>query len=159
MAQLKGIRLDLWLEVSLNSMRWIISPVAKITTVRVMLTLDACKFWKLWQMDVKNTFLHGELDKDIYMEQPRGFKSKIHPEYVCKLKKALYGLKKAPRAWYGKIGEFLVHSGFKIAPSDSNLFVKTKDGRLAIVLVYVDDLIITGDYSEKIERTRENLSV
>jgi len=110
-------------------------------------------------MDDKNAFLHGELDKDIYMEQPRGFKSKIHPEYVCKLKKALYGLKKAPRAWYGKIGEFLVHSGFKIAPSDSNLFVKTKDGRLAIVLVYVDDLIITGDYSEEIQRTRENLLV
>ena len=68
-------------------------------------------------------------------------------------------MKKAPRAWYGKIGEFLVHSGFKIAPSDSNLFVKTKDGRLAIVLVYVDDLIITGGYSEEIQRTREILSV
>ena len=58
-------------------------------------------------MDVKNAFLHDELDKDIYMEQPRGFKSKIHPEYVCKLKKALYGLKKAPRAWYGKMVSFL----------------------------------------------------
>ena len=110
-------------------------------------------------MDDKNTFLHGELDKDIYMEQPRGFESKIHPEYMCKLKKALYGLKQAPRPWYGKIGEFLVHSGFKVTPSDSILFVKTKDGRLAIVLVYVDDLIITGGYSEEIQRTREILSV
>ena len=110
-------------------------------------------------MDVKNAFLHGELDNDIYMEQPRGFESKILPEYVCKLKKALYGLKQAPRAWYGKIGDFLVHSGFKVTPSDCNLFVKTKDGRLAIVLVYVDDLIITGDYSEEIQRTRDNLLV
>ena len=93
-------------------------------------------------MDVKNAFLHGELDKDIYMEQPRGFESKIHPEYVCKLKKALYGLKQAPRAWYGKIGEFLIQSGFKLTPLDSSLFVKTKYGRLEIVLVYVDDLII-----------------
>jgi len=75
------------------------------------------------------------------------------------LKKALYGLKQVPRAWYRKIGEFLVHSAFKVAPSDSSLFVKSKDGRLAIVLVYVDDLIITGDYSEEIQRTRENLSV
>ena len=91
-------------------------------------------------MDVKNAFLHDELDKDIYMEQPRGFESKIHPEYVCKLKKALYGLKQAPRAWYGN--EFLIQSGFKLTPLDSSLFVKTKDGRLAIVLVYVDDLII-----------------
>ena len=101
-------------------------------------------------MDVKNAFLQDELDKDIYMEQPRGFESKIHPEYVCKLKKAFYGLKQAPRAWYGKIGEFLVHSSFKVAPSDSSLFVKTKNGRLAIVLVYVDDLIITRDYSKEI---------
>ena len=93
------------------------------------------------------------------MEQPRGFESKIHPEYGCKLKKALYGLKQAPRAWYGRIGEFLVHSDFKVAPSYSSLFMKTKDGKLAIKLVYVDDLIITGDYSEEIQRTRENLSV
>ena len=84
------------------------SPVAKITTIRVLLALAACKSWSLWQMDVKNAFLHGELDKDIYIEQPRGFESKIHLDYVCKLKKALYGLKQAPRAWYGKIGEFLV---------------------------------------------------
>ncbi|GMI77806.1 hypothetical protein HRI_001449800 [Hibiscus trionum] len=82
------------------------SPVAKITTVRVLLALAANKSWKLWQMDVKNAFLHGELDKDIYMEQPRGFESKSHPEHVCKLKKALYGLKQAPRAWYGKIGDY-----------------------------------------------------
>jgi len=72
------------------------SPVAKITTVRVLLTLAGCKSWKLWQMDVKNVFLHGELDKDIYMEKPRGFESEIHPKYVCKLKKALYGFKQAP---------------------------------------------------------------
>jgi len=126
------------------------SLVAKITTVRVLIALAACKSWKLWKMDVKNTFLHGKLDKDIHMDQPRGIESKIHPEYVCKLKKALYGLKQAPRVWYEKIGEFFVHSGFKVAPSDSSLFMKIEDGRLAIVLVYVDDLIITGDYSEEI---------
>ena len=101
------------------------SLMVKITTVRILLALAACKSWKLWQMDVKNTFLHGKLDKDIHMDQPRGIESKIHPEYVCKLKKALYGLKQVPRAWYRKIGEFLVHSAFKVAPSDSNLFVKT----------------------------------
>ena len=63
------------------------------------------------------------------------------------------------RAWYRKIGEFLIQNGFKVAPSNSSLFMKSKDGRLAIVLVYVDDLIITGDYSEEIQRTRDNLSV
>ena len=110
-------------------------------------------------MDIKNAFLHGELDKDIKMEQLRGFESKIHPEYVYKLKKALYGLKQAPQAWYEKIGEFLIQSGFKVAPSDSTLFVKEKESRLVIILVYVDDLIITGDFSEEIQRTRENISV
>jgi hypothetical protein len=135
------------------------NPVAKVAIVPVLLRLASCKSWKLWKMDVKNAFLHGELDKDIYMEQPRGFESKIHREYVCKLKKALYGLKQAPQAWYGKTGEFLVQSGFKVAPLDSSLLVKAKDSRLAIDLVYVDDFIITGDYSEEIQRTRENLSV
>ncbi|WVZ98659.1 LOW QUALITY PROTEIN: hypothetical protein U9M48_044067 [Paspalum notatum var. saurae] len=135
------------------------SPVAKITTIRVLLALAASKSWRLWQMDVKNAFLHGELDKEIYMEQPKGFQSKTHPEYVCKLKKALYGLKQAPRAWYGKISEFLIQNDFKVAPSDSSLFVKSKEGRLAIVLVYVDDLIVTGDNTEEIRRIRENLSV
>ena len=66
------------------------SPVSKITTVRVLIALAAIKSWKLWQMDVKNAFLHGELDKEIYMEQPKGFESKTQPNYVCKLRKALY---------------------------------------------------------------------
>jgi len=59
-------------------------------------------------MDVMNAFLHGELDREICMDQPKGYESKSHPEYVCKLKKVLYGFKQAPRAWYGKIAEFLV---------------------------------------------------
>lgn len=135
------------------------SPVAKITTVRVLLALAANKSWRLWQMDVKNAFLHGELDREIYMEQPKGFESKSHPSYVCKLKKALYGLKQAPRAWYGKIAEFLVQSGYLMTPADSSLFVKTREGKVAIVLVYVDDLIITGDHVEEIQQIRGNLSV
>ncbi|KAM2723556.1 hypothetical protein EV1_026500 [Malus domestica] len=135
------------------------SPVAKLTTVRVLLALAANKDWNMWQMDVKNAFLHGELDREIYMIQPMGFQSQDHPEYVCKLRKALYGLKQAPRAWYGKIAEFLTQSGYSVTPADSSLFVKANEGKLVIVLVYVDDLIITGDDEAEILRTKENLSV
>ncbi|KAE8688791.1 PLAC8 family protein [Hibiscus syriacus] len=111
------------------------------------------------KMDVKNIFLHGELDREIYMTQPMGFQSQDHPEYVCKLRKALYGLKQAPRAWYGKIVEFLTKSGYSVTPADSSLFVKVIEGKLAIMLVYVDDLIITGDDEAEILQTNENLSV
>ncbi|KAE8681718.1 hypothetical protein F3Y22_tig00111310pilonHSYRG00060 [Hibiscus syriacus] len=135
------------------------SPVAKLTTVQVLLALAANKDWNLWQMDVKNAFLHGELDREIYMTQPMGFQSQDHLEYVCKLRKAFYGLKRAPRAWYGKIAEFLTKSGYSVTPADSSLFIKANECKLAIVLVYVDDLIITGDDEAEILQTKENLSV
>jgi Reverse transcriptase (RNA-dependent DNA polymerase) len=86
-------------------------------------------------MDVKNIFLYGELDREIYIDQPQGFKSRTHLEYVCKLKKTLYGLKQPPKAWYEKIVEFLIHSGYTVATLDSNLFIKDIGGKLAIVLV------------------------
>ncbi|KAE8720906.1 tir-nbs resistance protein [Hibiscus syriacus] len=104
------------------------SPVAKLTTVRVLLALAANKDWNLCQMDVKNAFLHGELDREIYMTQSMGFQSQDHPEYV-------------------------------LTPADSSLFAKINEGKLAIVLVYVDDLIIIGDDEAEILQTKENLSV
>ncbi|XP_020104098.1 uncharacterized protein LOC109721092 [Ananas comosus] len=110
-------------------------------------------------MDVNNAFLHGEVDRDIYMEQPKGFESKTHPQYVCKLRKAVHGLKQALRAWYDKIGEFLVQSGYQVTPADSSLFVKKQQEKISIVLVYVDDLIITRDDEEEINSIRENLSI
>ena len=79
----------------------------KITTIRVLLALATSKDWKLWQMDVKDVFLHGELDREIYMNQPKGFESAANPNHVCKHRKTFFGLKQAPRAWYGKIAEFL----------------------------------------------------
>ena len=75
-------------------------------------------------MDVKNAFLHGELDWGIYMEQPKGFESKAQLDYICKLRRALYRLKQALRAWYSKIIEFLIQSGYSVAPVDLSLFVK-----------------------------------
>ncbi|KAK3005199.1 hypothetical protein RJ639_016441 [Escallonia herrerae] len=135
------------------------SPVAKMVTVRTIISLAAYKGWKLWQLDVKNAFLYGELDRAVFMEQPQGFVSKQFPHYVCLLKKALYGLKQAPRAWYGKIAQYLTFCGFKVSDSDSSMFVKLESGKHVIVLLYVDDMIITGDDNVGISCLRNDLSI
>ncbi|KAD4177986.1 hypothetical protein E3N88_26577 [Mikania micrantha] len=135
------------------------SPVAKLTTVRVLLAVAVSKQWELIQMDVNNAFLYGELDHVIYMDKPDVFESEDHPGYVCKLKKAIYGLKQSPRAWFGKIAEFLELNGFKLTDTDTSLFVKKIDDKVVVVLVYVDDLIITGDVKEEIMQLKANLCV
>lgn len=89
-------------------------------------------------------------------EQLDGFQSKTHHDYVYKLKKALYGLKQALRATYGKIPKFLVYSGYSVAPSNSSLFIKDNNGKLIIVLIYMDDLIIIGDNENEIHQIKAN---
>jgi hypothetical protein len=79
------------------------SPIAKMTTIRTIIAMAATKGWSLHQMDVKNAFLHGDLQEEIYMEQPPGYVDQTHPNLVCKLKKNLYDLKQTPRAWSNKI--------------------------------------------------------
>ena len=92
-------------------------------------------------------------------EKLKEFESKTHPEYVCKLKKVLYGLKQAPKVWYDKIAKFLIQSGYILVATNSGLFIKTYRSKLVVVLVYVDDLIITGDEENEIHQTKKNLSV
>ena len=93
---------------------------------------------------MKNAFLHEELDREIYMNQPMGFQSQENPDYVCNLRKALNGLKQASRAWYGKIATFSI-SGYSMSSVDSSLIVKANKGKLVLVLVHVNDFIITRD--------------
>ena len=97
-------------------------------------------------MDVKNAFLHGDLQEEVYMEQLVGYEDLEHPTYVCMLKKALYGLKQAPaRAWSYKIGEYLVNIGFYVSDANHSLYVRKRDAGLVIIVIYVDDLILTSD--------------
>jgi hypothetical protein len=96
-------------------------------------------------MDVKNFFLHGDFHEEVYMEQPPGYVDQTHPNLVCRLKKALYGLKQAPKAWSDKIGQYLVTSGFQTSNADFSLYVKKTDHGIVIIVMYVDDLIITKD--------------
>jgi hypothetical protein len=119
------------------------SPVAKMTTVRAIIAMAATKGWSLHEMDVKNVFLHGDLWEEVYMEQPQGYVDQTRPNLVCRLKKTLYGLKQAPRAWSDKIGQYLVTSGFQTSNANFSLYVKKTDHGIVVIVIDVDDLIIT----------------
>lgn len=120
------------------------SPVVKHTTVRLVLALAATFGWKLHQLDVKNTFLHGILKEEVYMSQPQGFVDPLYPHHVCRLDKSLYGLKQAPRAWNERFTNYLPCIGFRTSQADPSLFVKQDATSLVLLLLYVDDIILTG---------------
>ena len=94
-------------------------------------------------MGMKTTFLNGEIEEEVYVEQPDGFVVHGKQSHVWRLKKALYGLKQAPRAWYRRIDGFLVRLGFTKSVADSNLYYKVVDGQSLILVLYVDDLFLT----------------
>ncbi|OMO62750.1 hypothetical protein CCACVL1_22657 [Corchorus capsularis] len=121
------------------------SPDVKPTTIRIVLSLAIQFNWELLQLDVNNAFLHGTLLEDVFMKQPPGFIDSTHPDYVCKLQKSIYGLKQAPRTWYTALSSFLIEVGFHQSKSDSSLFIYTANDVLAYFLVYVDDIILTGN--------------
>src|SRR5713226_2975871 len=119
------------------------APVAKMNSICLVLSLAALHNWEVHQMDVKSAFLHGDLHEEIYMEQPPGYVQN-NSSLVCLLKKSLYGLKKAPRAWYAKMDSFLLDTGFSRCHSDPNVYTKKVGNHLIILVLYVDDLILTG---------------
>jgi hypothetical protein len=86
--------------------------VARLESIRILLSITCHLGFKLYQMDVKNAFLNGILQEEVYVEQPKGFQDPHHPHHVYKLKKALYGLKQAPRAWYERLTTYLLAKGF-----------------------------------------------
>eukprot|EP00253_Pinus_taeda_P004684 PITA_04684 len=95
-------------------------------------------------MDVKTAFLHGTLKKEVYVEQLEGFKVQDQKTHVCRLKKALYGLQQAPRAWYERIDKYLMKLGFSRSEAGPNLYFKVEMDWLLILVLYVDDLFLTG---------------
>ncbi|XP_060171511.1 uncharacterized mitochondrial protein AtMg00810-like [Lycium barbarum] len=101
--------------------------------------------WPFRQLDVKNAFLHGRLKETVYMQQPPGFEDSNAPNHVCLLQKAIYGLKQAPKAWFQRFSEALLHLGFLGSHADSSLFVHRHKGDIVILLLYVDDIVITGN--------------
>jgi histone deacetylase 1/2 len=121
------------------------SPVVKIATVRLVLSIAVSRGWCLKQLDVQNAFLHGVLEEEVYMKQPPGFESDKTPHYVCKLDKAIYGLKQAPRAWYSRLSNKLISLGFVASKSDTSLFIYNRGGIMIYILIYVDDIIVTSN--------------
>ncbi|KAL1548051.1 Beta-galactosidase 8 [Salvia divinorum] len=136
------------------------SPVAKLSTVRALLSVAACKEWPLHQLDVTNAFLHGELEKDkeVYMEVLPRCLEDFGEGQVCRLKKTLYGLKQSPRIWFGRFCQAMAKHGYKQNHSDHTLFIKKNDDKVTCLIIYVDDMIITGDDKEEIKNLKENLS-
>ena len=131
------------------------APVAKMTTIRTVLSIAASKGWSLHQMDVKNAFLHGDLTEDIYMTPPQGLFSSSTG--VCKLKRSLYGLRQAPRAWFEKFRTTLLGFSFTQSQYDSSLFIQTTATGIVLLLIYVDDMVITGSDHESIQRLKQQL--
>ncbi|KAL6347058.1 hypothetical protein AAG906_012309 [Vitis piasezkii] len=120
------------------------SPVIKPTTIRLVLAIAVHFHWPIQQLDVSNAFLHGFLDEEVFMEQPRGFVDETKPHYVCKLHKSLYGLKQAPRAWFRRLSQQLIELGFHESVNDYSLFTLHTDHARIFVLIYVDDILVTG---------------
>lgn len=133
------------------------APVAKMSTVKVLLSVAANHGWSLSQMDVKNAFLHGELEEEVYMKIPPGHPLCGDPSRVCKLNKSIYGLKQSPRAWHAKLSSTLEDLGFTRSSADSSLYVQTGQTEKLMVLIYVDDLIITGSNADSIAALKKKL--
>jgi hypothetical protein len=122
------------------------APVAKYQSIRAVLALAAAQGYPVHQMDVKTAFLNGELEEEIYMQQPEGTVAAGQEHLVWRLCKSLYGLKQAPRMWYKKLDEYLQELAFHRSEADHSVYVQrdTARGSVVIIAVYVDDLVITG---------------
>ena len=130
------------------------APVAKLNTIRVLLSLAANLDWPLHQLDIKNAFLNGDLEEEVFMEFPPGFEPK-DKRSVCKLQKSLYGLKQSPRAWFGKFTRAVKRCGYVQCQSDHTLFLKHAPcGDMTALIVYVDDIVITGNNEGEIQKLK-----
>ncbi|KAH9671717.1 reverse transcriptase Ty1/copia-type domain-containing protein [Citrus sinensis] len=136
----------------------VVKGVVKASTFRVVLSIAVMNSWILRQIDVNNAFLNGILDEEVYMAQPEGFVNPQKPQHICKLKKAIHGLKQAPRAWFARFRTTMISQWhFQNSKSDNSIFYKRENGHLLLVLVYVDDIIITGSNSTKVQQVIQDI--
>ncbi|GMQ01169.1 hypothetical protein CsSME_00047900 [Camellia sinensis var. sinensis] len=124
-------------------------------TVRTLISVAVVHYWPLYQMDVKNVFLNGHLTKKVYMRPPLGLHHSS--SQVCRLRRALYGLKQSPRVWYDHFQTAVIELGFHPSASDSVLFLRHTSASFVALLLYVDDMIITGFDSSVISEVKQHL--
>jgi transposase InsO family protein len=122
----------------------VFSPVVRFETVRLILAMAALEKWILTGLDVRNAYLYGELDEEIYMEQPEGFPDPVNKHHVLRLRRALYGLKQAGLAWWRALKLSMEQLGFISLSSDAGIFLYRKGTSFVIAVIYVDDAIFTG---------------
>uniref|UniRef100_A0A2N9FEK0 Reverse transcriptase Ty1/copia-type domain-containing protein n=1 Tax=Fagus sylvatica TaxID=28930 RepID=A0A2N9FEK0_FAGSY len=134
------------------------SPVVKPPTVRLVISLVVSLNWPLRQLDVRNAFLHGSLQEEVYMQQPPGYVQPDHPNLVCKLHKSLYGLKQAPRAWFESFTGQLLHLGFTASSVDNSLFIFHDKHIIAYLLFYMDNIVITSNTPSYLDHLIKSLS-
>ncbi|KAD6453846.1 hypothetical protein E3N88_08552 [Mikania micrantha] len=134
------------------------APVARFETIRVVIAIAAYRGWELHQLDVKTAFLNGELNEEIYVQQPEGFTERGREELVYRLRKALYGLKQAPRAWYSKIDDYFERHGFTKSHSEPTLYIKkVLDQGVMYVCLYVDDIVCTSSSKKLIHEFKTSM--
>nr|GEY02617.1 retrovirus-related Pol polyprotein from transposon TNT 1-94 [Tanacetum cinerariifolium] len=122
----------------------VFAPVARIEAIRLFLAFASYMRFMVYQMDVKSAFLYGEIEKEVYVTQPKGFKDPHNPKHVYRVVKALYGLHQAPRAWYARLSTFLLKHHYKRGTIDKTLFLKKDSRHIILVQVYVDDIIFSS---------------
>jgi hypothetical protein len=134
------------------------SPVARLTIIRVLLSLATSHGLFFHQMDVKTAFLNRELEEEIYMDQPNGFIANGQEDKVCRLLKSLYGLKQAPKQWHEKFDRTLTSAGFVVNEADKCVYYRYGRGEGVILCLYVDDILIFGTSLDVIKGVKEFLS-
>ncbi|KAL0412091.1 UNVERIFIED_CONTAM: Retrovirus-related Pol polyprotein from transposon RE2 [Sesamum latifolium] len=132
------------------------SPVAKTVTVRLLIAIATTRHWPILQLDVNNAFLHGHLDEEVYMVPPEGYTKAGHG-LVCRLKKSLYGLKQASRQWNIEFTSKLEAFGFKQSSHDHCLFTMHTASSFLALIVYVDDVLLTGDSLANLSAVKQYL--
>jgi Reverse transcriptase (RNA-dependent DNA polymerase) len=133
------------------------ASMAKMSMVRTLIYMAVNGGWQLHQLDVNNAFLHGDLLEEVYMEIPPGFDTNQTVGKVYRLKKSLYGLKQSPRAWFNRFRKAMIDMGYQQINADHAVFSRQYGGHITILVVYVDDMIITGDDEGEIAQLKARL--